>query len=93
MTWRAFGIQSGNDETTAPLGGPDDSWACTFNRSEYERALAPELERLRRQSADFEYPYERERRLRRARVLGRLSRMLYRRTTHREDRPSNGATN
>ena len=87
VTWRAFGIQTDNDETAAPLGGPDDSWTCTFNRSEYERALAPELERLRRQSADFECPYDRERRLRRERVRGRLSRMLFRRSTQRVDRP------
>jgi len=93
VTWRAFGIQTDNDKTAAPLGGPDDSWASTFNRNEYEQALARELDRLRRQSADFEYPHQRKRRLRRERVRGRLSRMLYRRSTHRIDRPSNGTTN
>ncbi|PZS25972.1 MAG: hypothetical protein DLM59_19240 [Pseudonocardiales bacterium] len=78
VTWRAIGIQTDYEEDILAFGDADDFPDIAFERSSYEHVLRRELARVRPLTVGFEYPYQRERRLRRKR-LTRLLRRLIRR--------------
>lgn len=79
VIWRDIGMQTNNDDDVCPLGGPDNFPDLTFARDRYERVLRHQLDRARELCVGFEYPYERDRRLRRERRARLLRRLLGRR--------------
>ncbi|WP_137120625.1 hypothetical protein [Segeticoccus rhizosphaerae] len=79
VSWRTIGIQTGNEDEVHPLGGPNDFPEVTFKRDGHEQVLVHELARARQLCVGFEYPYERDRRLRRERRTRLLRRLLGRR--------------
>lgn len=75
VIWRDIGTQTDNEDEVCPLADPDDFPEVTFGRDRYDQVLRHELARARQLCVGFEYPYERDRRLRperRARLLRRL---------------------
>lgn len=78
VTWRAIGIQTDYEKEIFPLDGVDDYADVTFDRGTYDHVLRRELARLRPLCEGFEYPMQREQRLRREQ-RSRLLRWLLRR--------------
>lgn len=79
VTWEAIGCQTDNDESASALGDDGIFPALSFDRASYERALRRELTRIGPAVDGFEYPYQRERRLRRERGVRALVRLFPRR--------------
>lgn len=77
VTWRAIGVQTDYEDEVFPLDGVNDA-DVTFDRGTYDDVLRRELDRLRPLCEGFEYPSQREQRLRRER-RGPLLRWLQRR--------------
>lgn len=79
VTWQHLGWQADYDEEISALGDDDSFPDLTFARDAYERVLREQLTRLRPLAASFKYPYQRNRRLRRERLLSAVRRPLRRR--------------
>ena len=79
VTWHDLAWQADYDDEVSALGEESASVSVTFARKDYEDVLRAQLVERRPLAVDFEYPYERDRRLRRERRDGLLRRLFSRR--------------
>lgn len=79
VTWQHLGWQADYEDEISALCDGEAFPDLTFTRDSYERVLREQLTRLRPTTAGFEYPDQRERRLRRGQRLSAVRRLFGRR--------------
>lgn len=74
VTWQRIGYQTDYEPEIQPLSAGVETFDVAFERAAYEQVLRAELDRYRPLATGFEYPHQRERRERRQRLTGWLTR-------------------